>query len=283
MAAAAADVGSVELQVFILADLRTRRRVVGALLKILEVALEFAGLDREFFMASMVAARERLIFALDVPTIGAAEALVARLGDAVVFYKLGLELFTAGDAAGLARDLKSAGKRVFVDLKLFDVPATVARAVARLAALDVDCLTVHGNQAMMEAAAAAKGSSRVLAVTALTSLDGGDLRDMGFQCDVETLVVSRARRALEAGLDGVVASGREAAVLRAELGRRLLVVTPGIRPVVNREEDDQKRVMSPGAAIKAGADCLVVGRPIRAAGDPRAAAQAIVAEIAAAS
>ncbi|MGH8270919.1 MAG: orotidine-5'-phosphate decarboxylase [Gammaproteobacteria bacterium] len=228
------------------------------------------------------AARERLIFALDVPSIAEAEALVERLDDAVAFYKLGLELFTAGDAPGFVRRLKGAGKRVFVDLKLFDVPATVARAVARLAALEVDFLTVHGNQAMMEAAAAAKGASRVLAVTALTSLDEGDLADLGFQCDVTGLVASRARRALEAGLDGVIASGREAQALRAELGPRLLVVTPGIRPVANREEDDQKRVMSPAEAIRAGADYLVVGRPIRDADDPRAAAAAIVAEIAAA-
>ncbi len=226
-------------------------------------------------------ARERLIFALDVPTIAEAERLIERLGDSVVFYKLGLELFTAGDAPALVRALKGAGKRVFVDLKLFDVPATVARAVARLAALEVDFLTVHGNQAMMEAAAAAKGSSRVLAVTALTSLDEGDLADLGFRCNVAELVASRARRALEAGLDGVIASGREAAALRAELGPRLLVVTPGIRPVANREEDDQKRVMSPAEAIRAGADYLVVGRPIRDADDPRAAAEAIVADIAA--
>ncbi|HEX5313769.1 MAG TPA: orotidine-5'-phosphate decarboxylase [Gammaproteobacteria bacterium] len=227
-------------------------------------------------------ARERLVFALDVPTIAEAEALVAHLGNVVVFYKLGLELFTAGDAAGLVYRLKAAGKRVFVDLKLFDVPATVARAVARLAALEVDFLTVHGNQAMMEAAAGAKGASRVLAVTALTSLDEGDLADLGFRCELEALVASRARRALEAGLDGVVASGREAKMLRSQLGPRLLVVTPGIRPLANREEDDQKRVMSPAAAIRAGADYLVVGRPIRDADDPRAAAERIVGEIAAA-
>lgn len=233
-------------------------------------------------MSQDTGARERLIFALDVPTIDEAERLVERLGEAVEFYKLGLELFTAGDAAGLVRTLKGMGKRVFVDLKLFDVPATVARAVARLAALEVDFLTVHGNQAMMEAAAAAKGASQVLAVTALTSLDEGDLSDLGFQCNVAELVASRARRALQAGLDGVIASGREAAALRGELGPRLLVVTPGIRPVANRADDDQKRVMTPAEAIRSGADYLVVGRPIRDAADPRAAAEAIVAEIAAA-
>jgi len=223
--------------------------------------------------------RDRLIFALDVPSMGDAEHLIESLGDAVSFYKVGLELFTAGDGPGLVRRLKKAGKQVFVDLKLFDVPATVGRAVARLAALEADFITVHCNQSMMEAAAAAKGASRVLAVTALTSLDEGDLRDLGFECDVPTLVASRACRALEAGLDGVVASGREAAMLREQIDRRLLVVTPGIRPVANRPEDDQKRVLSPAQAISAGADYLVVGRPIRDAVDPRAAAEAIVKEI----
>lgn len=226
-----------------------------------------------------IPARDRLIFALDVPTPDAARDLVAKLGDAVTFYKVGLELFTAGDGPQLVRDLKAAGKQVFVDLKLFDVPATVGRAVARLAELKVDFLTVHGNQAMMEAAAGAKGASRVLAVTALTSLDQGDLEDLGFQCDIPALVASRARRALEAGLDGVVASGREAAMLREMLGPRLMIVTPGIRPVANRAEDDQKRVLSPAQAIAAGADYLVVGRPIRDAADPRTAAEAIVSEI----
>ncbi|MGH8127182.1 MAG: orotidine-5'-phosphate decarboxylase [Gammaproteobacteria bacterium] len=226
--------------------------------------------------------RDRLIFALDVPSIAEAEQLIESLGESVTFYKVGLELFTAGDGPGLVRALKASGKRVFVDLKLFDVPATVARAVARLAALEVDFITVHGNQAMMEAAAAAKGASRALAVTALTSLDEGDLKDLGFECDVPTLVASRARRALEAGLDGVVASGREAELLRAQLDRRLLIVTPGIRPVANRPEDDQKRVLSPAQAIAAGADYLVVGRPIRDAENPRKAADAIVKEIEAA-
>ena len=223
--------------------------------------------------------RNRLIFALDVPTPHASLALAERLGDTVSFYKVGLELFTAGDGPQLVRDLKRAGKKVFVDLKLFDVPATVARAVARLADLGADFLTVHGNQAMMEAAAGAKGDSKVLAVTALTSLDQGDLEDMGFQCDIPTLVASRARRALEAGLDGVVASGHEAAMLREKVGGRLMIVTPGIRPVLNRSEDDQKRVLSPAEAIEAGADYLVVGRPIRDADDPRAAAKAIINEI----
>ncbi len=223
--------------------------------------------------------RDRLIFALDVSTPEAARTLVDKLGETVSFYKVGLELFTAGDGPRLVRDLKAAGKKVFVDLKLFDVPATVARAVARLADLGADFLTVHGNQAMMEAAAAAKGASKILAVTALTSLDQGDLDDMGFRCDIPTLVASRARRALEAGLDGVVASGHEAAMLRKELGGRLMIVTPGIRPVLNRAADDQKRVLSPAEAIAAGADYLVIGRPIRDAENPRAAAAAIIQEI----
>lgn len=231
-------------------------------------------------MSSEPAPRDRLIVALDLPGAAAALRLVDALGEAAVFYKIGLELFAAGGAVELVHRLKGSGKRVFVDLKLFDVPATVARAVERLAALGVDFLTVHGNQAMMEAAARAKGASRVLAVTTLTSLDAGDLHDLGFACDVAALVASRARRALEAGLDGVVASGREAAALRGLLGARLLIVTPGIRPVANREEDDQKRVTTPAEAMRAGADYLVVGRPIRDARDPRAAAEAIVAEMA---
>jgi orotidine-5'-phosphate decarboxylase len=172
-------------------------------------------------------------------------------------------------------------KKLFVDLKFFDIPATVAAAVKRLNGRGVTFTTVHGNQAIMEAAAAAKGDVKVLAVTALTSLDRGDLDDLGFKCDVQQLVLSRARRALETGVDGVVSSGMEAALLREHLDHKLLVVTPGIRPVDNRPEDDQKRVLTPTAAFQAGADYIVVGRPIRDAADPRAAAERIQAEIAA--
>ena len=229
-----------------------------------------------------VDARDRLIFALDVADPAAARALVERLGDAVRFYKIGLELMMSGDYFPLMDGLLARGKKVFADLKLFDVPATVAAAVRQLARHGATFATVHGNQGIMEAAAAAKGDLKVLAVTVLTSLDRGDLDDLGFACDVEQLVISRARRAFEAGCDGVVASGLELPALRRAVDRRLLVVTPGIRPVENRPADDQKRVVTVDQAFRDGADYIVVGRPIRDAPDPRAAALAIQASIAAA-
>jgi orotidine-5'-phosphate decarboxylase len=222
-----------------------------------------------------IPARERLIFALDVADADAARRLADRLGDSVHFYKLGLELFMAGGYFELLDWMVGRGRKVFVDLKFFDVPATVAAAVRRLRNRGVTLTTVHGNQAIMEAAAAAKGDVKVLAVTVLTSLDRGDLDDLGFDCDVSQLVLSRARRALEAGCDGVVSSGLEAAMLRQHLDRRLLVVTPGIRPVENRPVDDQKRTVDVPQAFANGADYIVVGRPIRDAADPRAAAEAI--------
>jgi orotidine-5'-phosphate decarboxylase len=229
-----------------------------------------------------IPARERLIFALDVPDARAARALVERLGDAVRFYKLGLELFMAGEYFELLDWIVARDKKIFVDLKFFDIPATVAAAVRALRERGVTFTTVHGNQSIMEAAAAAKGNIKVLAVTVLTSLDRGDLDDLGFQCDVGELVLSRARRALEAGCDGVVSSGLEAQRLRQYIDHRLLVVTPGIRPVDNRPDDDQKRVLTVTQAFERGADYIVVGRPIRDAGDPRAAAEAMQAQIAAA-
>jgi orotidine-5'-phosphate decarboxylase len=231
-------------------------------------------------MTTPIAADERLIFALDVPDPASARALVEQLGDAVRFYKLGLELFMGGGYFELLDWLAARNHRIFVDLKLFDIPATVAAAVRRLHHRGVTFTTVHGNQAMMEAAAAAKGDVKILAVTALTSLDRGDLADLGFACDVEQLVLSRARRALEAGCDGVVSSALETRSLRAHLGDKLLVVTPGVRPVDNRETDDQKRTVSVMQAFEAGADYIVVGRPIRDAADPRAAAVAIQKQIA---
>jgi orotidine-5'-phosphate decarboxylase len=224
---------------------------------------------------AVIPARERLIFALDVPTVDAARELSGRLGDSVSFYKLGLELFMSGDAFAFLDTLAGRGKKVFLDLKLFDVPATVAGAVRNLKGRGVTFATVHGNQAIMEAAAGAADGFGILAVTVLTSLDRGDLDDLGFQCDVEELVLSRARRALAAGCAGVVSSGLEAKVLRAGVDDRLIVVTPGIRPVENRPVDDQKRVVSVADAFANGADYIVVGRPIRDAADPRAAAESI--------
>lgn len=231
-------------------------------------------------MTKEIQNQDRLIFAMDVPEVDRARELAEQLGDAVTFYKLGLELMMAGGYFSLIDWMVERDKKVFVDLKFFDVPATVGRAVARLASRGVTFATVHGNQGIMEAAAASKGDVKVLAVTALTSLDRGDLDDLGFKCDVGELVLSRARRALEAGCDGVVASGLELPAMRKEIDNRLLVVTPGIRPVENRPEDDQKRVVTVEQAFRDGADHIVVGRPIRDAADPKAAAAGIQETIA---
>jgi orotidine-5'-phosphate decarboxylase len=217
---------------------------------------------------------ERLIVALDVPSYEQAMALVQRLGDSVWFYKIGLELFMTGRYFELLKELQALKKRVFVDLKLFDVPETVRLAVERLRETGADFVSVHGNDTILQAACSAKGNVKILAVTVLTSLDRTDLRDLGFDVDPHTLVLSRARKALALGCDGVVSSGLEASALRKEYGKGFLVVTPGIRPVDNRA-DDQKRVTTPEQAFRNGADFIVVGRPIRDAPDPVAAAQAI--------
>jgi orotidine-5'-phosphate decarboxylase len=227
-----------------------------------------------------IPARERLIFAMDVADPQAARQLVERLGDSVHFYKIGLELFMSGGYFELLDWMVARGKKIFVDLKFFDVPATVAAAVKQLRNRGVTFATIHGNQAIMEAAAAAKGDVKILAVTVLTSLDRGDLDDLGFSVEVEKLVLSRARRALEAGCDGVVSSGLEAPMLREFIDHRLLVVTPGIRPVENKPVDDQKRTVDVAQAFANGADYIVVGRPIRDAADPKAAAEAIQQTIA---
>jgi orotidine-5'-phosphate decarboxylase len=231
-------------------------------------------------MTSLLSAKpidpaDRLIVALDMPDAAAAKALVGELGDAVRFYKIGLELFMAGDYFPLLDWLVGQGKKVFVDLKFFDVPETVRSAVRALAGRGATFATIHGNQAIMEAAARDKGDLKILAVTVLTSLDRGDLDDLGFVCDVDRLVLSRARRALAAGVDGIVSSGLEAPMIRRELGDKLLVVTPGIRPVENRPADDQKRTVDVAQAFRNGADYIVVGRPIRQAPEPRAAALAV--------
>ena len=218
---------------------------------------------------------DRLIFALDVPEASRAKELVLELGDSVSFYKIGMELMMTGDYFSLLDWLVENDKKVFVDLKLFDVPATVSKAVKRLSQRGAYFTTIHGNQSMMEAAAAEKGNLKILAVTALTSLDQGDLDDMGFKCDVQELVISRAKRALSSGCDGIVASGLELEHIRSEVDQKLLIVTPGIRPVENRPTDDQKRVVSVEHAFERGADYIVVGRPIQNADSPRQAAESI--------
>lgn len=223
---------------------------------------------------------QRLIVALDLPSTDDARRLVAQLDNSVNFYKVGLELFMAGGYFEFVDELAAAGKQVFVDLKFFDVPATVGRAVERLQHRNISFVTVHGNDGIMQAAAASKGDLKILAVTVLTSLDRGDLDDLGFQCDVEELVLSRARRAIHCGCDGVVASGHEAARLRDELGDRLMIVIPGIRPVENT--DDQKRTVTVQDAFSHGADYIVVGRAIRDADNPRKVAETIQREIASA-
>ncbi|HFD12901.1 MAG TPA: orotidine-5'-phosphate decarboxylase [Crenotrichaceae bacterium] len=224
--------------------------------------------------------QQRLIMALDVATTDLARHLVMELSDSVQFYKVGMELFMAGDYFKFIDWLKQQNKQIFVDLKFFDVPETVARAIHSLSQRGVDFATIHGNQSMMEAAAQQKGNLKVLAVTALTSLDQGDLDDLGFQCSIADLVLSRARRALQAGCDGVISSGLEIPALREHIHQELLVVSPGIRPVENRAEDDQKRVVTVTDAFTNGADYIVVGRPIRDSENPRNAALTIQQQIA---
>lgn len=222
---------------------------------------------------------ERLIFALDVKSATEARNLVDLLGDSVNFYKLGLEFFMSGEYYPTLEWLLAKNKKVFVDLKFFDVPQTVGSAVKQLQDKGATFATVHGNDSILRAAVEAKGDRlKILAVTVLTSLDQGDINDLGFDCDVEQLVLSRAKRAFEVGCDGVISSGLEAKGLRESLGENFLVITPGIRPVQNT--DDQKRTVSVEQAFKNGADYIVVGRPIREAEDPLAAAVDIQERIA---
>ena len=218
---------------------------------------------------------ERLIVALDVPSAAEARALVERVGDAVRFYKVGLELFSAGGYFELVQWLVGRGNKVFADLKLYDIPETVSRAVANLRACGASFLTVHGHRSVMQAAAREKGALRILAVTVLTSFDEHDLEEMGASKTLEELVLSRARGAAATGCDGVIASGLEAPKLKAAFGSRLLIVTPGIRPAAARPADDQKRTVDVAQAFANGADYIVVGRPVHKAADPRVSARAI--------
>jgi orotidine-5'-phosphate decarboxylase len=214
---------------------------------------------------------DRLIFALDVPTADEARRLVGTLQEAVRFYKVGLELFLASGFA-LVDWLLEQDKQVFLDLKLYDIPETVARAVRQLRTRPITFTTVHYDPRVLEAACREKGGVQILAVTVLTSLDQEGLRDLGIAMDVHDLVLTRARRAREIGCAGVVASGQEARSLRETLGDDLTIVTPGIRPVESRPADDQKRVVTVEDAIRSGSDYVVIGRPIRDAADPYQAA-----------
>ena len=224
-------------------------------------------------------ARERLIVALDVPSVKAAEAMVARLGDSVWFYKIGYQLAFAGGLS-LAAELIAAGKQVFLDLKLHDIGNTVTKGVESVAQLGATFVTVHAYPQTMKAAVEGKRGStlRILAVTVLTSYDDADLAAAGYEMNVNELAAARAAQARDIGVDGLVCSAEEAATLRSIAGARMVLVTPGIRPA-GSATGDQKRIMTPARAIEAGADFLVVGRPVLEAGDPKAAADAIVAEI----
>jgi orotidine-5'-phosphate decarboxylase len=224
--------------------------------------------------------RDRLILALDVPTVGAAEAMVDRVGDSVGVYKIGYQLAYAGGLP-FAEALARAGKRVFLDLKLHDIGNTVAKGVESVARMGASFLTVHAYPQTMKAAVEAKAGSKlkILAVTVLTSYDDADLAAAGYELTVRELVAARAEQARDIGVDGIVCSAEETAMLRPVIGAGMALVTPGIRPA-GAATGDQKRIMTPAAAIAAGADYLVVGRPILEAADPKAAADAIVAEIA---
>src|SRR5580704_17851463 len=226
------------------------------------------------------APKDRLIVALDLTSIEAAEAMVARLGDSVTFYKIGYQLAYAGGLPLVGR-LADAGKKIFVDLKLHDIGNTVARGVESLATLGATFLTVHAYPQTMKAAVEARAGSglKILAVTVLTSYDDSDLHAAGYRLGVSDLVEARARQAQVLGLDGIVCSPEEAAALRKLVGHQMSLVTPGIRPA-GSDVGDQKRIMTPARAIAAGSDYLVVGRPITGAADPRAAAEAVHAEIA---
>jgi orotidine-5'-phosphate decarboxylase len=226
--------------------------------------------------------RDRLIVALDLPSVAEAEAMVDRLGDAVTFYKIGYQLGYAGGLP-LAERLIGDGKRVFLDLKLHDIANTVARGVESVAKLGVTFLTVHAYPQTMRAAVEAKAGSklRLLAVTVLTSYDDADLAEAGYKLSVDDLVAERAQQAHDMGVDGIVCAPEEAGPLRLIVGSDMTLVTPGIRPA-GASSNDQKRIATPAQAIDAGADYLVVGRPIVGAGDPRAAAEAVVRDIGAA-
>jgi orotidine-5'-phosphate decarboxylase len=223
--------------------------------------------------------RDRLIVALDVPDLASAEAMVSRLGESVTFYKVGMEL-AYSDGLSFVRRLADAGKKVFLDLKLHDIPNTVEKATAQVADLGATFLTVHAFPQTMKAAVKGRGtgSLKILAVTVMTSYDDADLVEAGYALGVKDLVERRARQAHALGVDGLILSPEEVSAMRALLGPDITLITPGIRPS-GSAAGDQKRIMTPANAIKAGADYLVIGRPVTQADDPKASAEAIIAEI----
>ena len=236
------------------------------------------GTDKALLSDKLIPVKERLIFALDVQSKDEAQRLVKELGDSVRFYKLGLELFMADGYFATITWLTNQGKKVFVDLKFFDVPQTVASAVRQLQSFKPTFATVHGNDAILKAACQEKGDTKILAVTVLTSLDQSDIEALGFTVNIEDLVYSRAARAMALGCDGVISSGLEAPRLRRGLGQGITIVVPGIRPV--RNTDDQKRTVDVEEAFANGADYIVIGRPIKDNPDPKKAAEDIQARIA---
>ena len=231
-------------------------------------------------MSKNIPLKERIIFALDVPNVDEAKKWLDLLGDHIHFYKVGLQLFLAGWWP-VVEEITGRGHKVMVDLKFFDIPETVQNAVAQLRDRGVTFATVHGNEPIIEAAVREKEDLKILAVTVLTSFDESDMRQLGLEGSIEDLVLLRAKKAVDLGCDGVVASPRETASLRKELGDNFIIVTPGIRPGINRdiEKDDQKRVASAKEAIKNGADYVVIGRPISRAEDPVATVVQIQKEI----
>ncbi len=231
-------------------------------------------------MTDSITPRDRLIVALDLPGEPEARAMIAALGDSVAFYKIGMELAYSGAGLDLARALARDGKKVFIDLKLHDIPNTVERATRQLATLGATFATIHAYPQTMAAAkrGAAHSNLKLLAVTVMTSCDDDDLAAAGYAFNVRDLIARRARQAADAGIDGLVLSPEEAADMRAALGPNMVLVTPGVRPA-GAAAGDQKRVTTPARAIASGADYLVIGRPVTEAADPKAAANAIVAEI----
>ena len=228
---------------------------------------------------SKIDPRDRMIVALDLPSVTDAQAMIGKLGGSVTFYKIGMELVYAG-GLDLVRQLSSNGKKVFLDLKLHDIPNTVEKATQRVADLGATFLTVHAFPQTMKAALKGKGSSslQILGVTVMTSYDDSDLIEAGYAMGVRDLVAHRAQQAKIIGIDGLILSPEEVGSMRALVGSSLTLITPGIRPK-GSEKGDQKRVMTPGEAISAGADYLVIGRPVTSAGDPEAVANAVVDEI----